>query len=480
MPLSPLALTLRTCLTILLCIGVLGGSIYLATYYPHAGLYGLMGAIALFVECFRKKDTAFDYLTIINVLFIWMYSIIPILMITYPHENEWFVEFTPDDYLVPFFIVLISYLFIVLGYTIAKGNALEIEVKQMTNTQLKQVMMPLFIVGFLSMMAYGSIYGGIVNVLQNADRIRSGFGRSSSPLVFFRQPAAFLFPVCWMAFGMMLKPDKYKSKWVRGLYFAFFLLMAIVQALTTAGRSQLIFLIMPLIIGYYKWKGTRPKLWIVALIGGLGVTFVLFGNNIFSGMRGEKSAKSVASGEGANPLWSLTREFLHPIGSLIELVKQMPGSMDPGWFSDAITAVLQLVPERLLGISVPEGVSSFNTMMLTGVFKATIPPGLVGFFFYSCMWAGIPLGALAFGYFHGRLDSFMHSASKVHPMFSVFYAGLVITVVGFMMGGDPRVYINLYLWGLWLPLLFSVRKADKRVQGAHLKKVQPGSFWRKV
>jgi oligosaccharide repeat unit polymerase len=434
-------------------------------FQPYAALFSIVGIVVLAVELMREKK-GWDLLTVINVMFIWLYSIVPILMIIAPEETGFFLPIDPRDYRIPFCIVMVSYACILLGFYAAKGSKGSkpaIEIQGIEHRKLILLFFFLLIFGIASLVGFGAVYGGVDKLIQNADRIRSGFLKSSSPLVFLRSPSTFLFSAVWIGIAMLIKPERFHSKIWRIGAGILLVLLGILEALSTAGRSQLLFLFLPMIVGYYKWTGKRPSIGVLLLIGVLGVTIVVFGAQIFAAMHGEKSAKSKL-GEDTGVFYAFTKEFVHPAGSLVVLVQEMPTTVKPNFFLDVPIGILQVAPEKLLGFALPATAAAYNTQLLLGVFTPTVPPGLVGFFYYSGMWAGVPIGGFLFGYLHGWLDRLLGDASRVHPIFGFYYASITITIVGFMMGGDTRVYINLYLYSLWIGCIGCVALAVKKIR----------------
>lgn len=433
-----------------------------SAHHPVASLYAVMGLVVLAVELLREKK-GWDLLTVINVLYIWLYSIVPMVLITVPEDIGFFVDFSQEDFLVPFLMVMATYVCIVFGFLTAKNSPRGIVIEGIEHRKLSWLFWFLLIVGIASLLGFGAVYGGIDNLIKNADRIRSGFLKASSPLVFLRSPSAFIFSAVWIGVAMLIKPERFHNKVWR--YSAGIVLVAlgILEALSTAGRSQLLFLFLPMIVGYFKWTGKRPNIGALLLIGVLGITIVVFGSQIFAAMHGEKSAKSKLD-EDAGVFTAFTKEFVHPIGSLPVLLDAMPHKVEPNFFFDVLVGVLQVAPEKLLGFALPGTVAAYNTELLLGIFTPTVPPGLVGFFYYSALWAGIPIGGFLFGYLHGWLDRFIGSAVHLHPIFGIYYASITITIVGFMMGGDTRVYVNLYLYGLWIGCIGCVFLAAKKIK----------------
>jgi oligosaccharide repeat unit polymerase len=234
-------------------------------------------------------------------------------------------------------------------------------------------------------------------------------------------------------------------------------LLGLIQALSTAGRSQVLFLLLPIFLGYYKWKNNRVPFVVMLLLIGFVFTFIIYGDIIFMSFRNETGNL----GNNIDYIWSFLKEFIHPIGSLMMWMNKVENGSGFGYFRDIYLSILNFLPERALGISLPNTVSYYNTYELTGIAKAIIPPGLIGFFYYSFGVVGVVIGSIAFGLVFGVLNHIFLKLNNKNPIFTILYVAYAMSIVGLMMGGDPTVYMNLNFWnlfiGFFLCLLISKR-----------------------
>ncbi|TCI48270.1 MULTISPECIES: O-antigen polymerase [unclassified Exiguobacterium] len=435
-------------------------SIVFVSLHSYESIYLILAFIILAVELGRNKIN-WDYLSVINYTYILLYCIVPMFMYRFPEELHYYIDLNNRNILVSSLYVYLGYFFILCGYFITFNKSLRQDFI-IKDKILFKLSLLFFTIGLISFSLYASSYGGFQIIIENADRIRSGWFTTSSPFVFFKLPSAMLTLSFWIAVSLLFnnKANEYTRLFLLFLVATTFTI-ALARAFATAGRSEILYLISPVILGWYLWRNKKPS---AVTVIGLSVSFVFFllnGDQIIRRLNGSESFIE-QNRESGTAFFDFLREFSHPYASLNSMIISVPHPLSPGLFSDLILSVVQLVPERLLGINLPFGVSGYNTYQLTGVFKETIPPGLLGFLFYSLPFAGVILGSFLFGHLVRRLELYLTKFKDTHPIYTLLYVAFGITIFGFMMGGDPKVYLNLYLWSLIIGALIIIFFTKKK------------------
>ena len=229
----------------------------------------------------------------------------------------------------------------------------------------------------------------------------------------------------------------------------------ILTVLLTAGRGSIIMLLLVLYLtlAIYKRRFYLPFL---LLIGTFAFIFILVGKPFFHSLyRGEPLVPVISlfrDFDYATAYRGLWREFVHPFISL-EAALATTGKFTPRVFLDWIYALFHLIPERLFPVQVPETIAYLNTEMVIGIRESVVPPGLLGFFWYSALLPGIILGGTVFGAIGRWLDTVL-GKNRRDPLGLGLYILAAVIWGGFTTNGDPRVLLFANL--RWLVLFFCV------------------------
>ena len=127
------------------------------------------------------------------------------------------------------------------------------------------------------------------------------------------------------------------------------------------------------------------------------------------------------------------------------------------WFKDNFLSIFYLIPERLTGIVKPDSISPYNTEVLTGIYEATIPPGIIAYGIYSLWIPGFIIAAIIYGSIFGLVDSFFNKYFSQKYLLIII---LPIIVVWGLYGstGDFKIIINSFSYIMLFMVIFILIK----------------------
>jgi oligosaccharide repeat unit polymerase len=421
----------------------------MVAFFPSKTIYISLILIILGIELFRKKDNGWDLFSIFSFSVLWIYVIVPFLLILFPDKQHFRMYVDAYDFQLMFFQILTFYLVTLGTYYFSKNKSKNFYF-HLSQEKLITIAVIFLIIGVTSFLIYANLYGGISGLISNSLNIRLGINKTQDGLVLFQKTALLLNFTLWIGFSIFIINKRIKYK-----FFPIILILIIlctIQALSTAGRSQVLFVFLPLIFGYYKWKKRSIAKWKLTSLISICFLFIIYGEYIFTVINsGYNYDIQVNSG---NAFWDFIREFVHPSISLININSIPYYNLEIGFFKDFIGSIMELFPQRILNLPPIKSISYYNTFLLVGKNSGHIPPGIIGYFYLNMYFWGIIFGGLAIGFLLKVTDQIFKKLNMVHPVFCIFYVGIGYSLFGLIMGGDPSVYINLYFWGVWIGVIF--------------------------
>ena len=404
-----------------------------------------------------------DFFFFFNIYFLVLYVLAPL------HILVGGSDFLPASYLHAYtrygagsftsaLVIIVGYFSVVFGYysRLVKATASNIRFELTWNPSHTLLVAGLFLsASFASIAIYALQYGGLERAIKLAILTRGGEWTEAGPYVFVKHFMGFSCVSLFLIFTATLA-ERWKRRLV--LKAALGLLSScgvILTALLTAGRGFIIMLLLVLYLtlAIYKQRSFFPFL---LLIGCFAFIFILVGKPFFHSLyRGEPLVPVISlfrDFDYATSYQRLWREFVHPYISL-EAALATTGRVTPRLFLDWIYALFRLIPERLIPIRAPETIAYLNTEMVIGIRESVVPPGLLGFFWYSALLPGIILGGIVFGAVGRWLDTVL-GKNRQNPLGLGLYVLAAFIYGNFTMYGEPRVFLFANL--SWLVLFFCV------------------------
>jgi oligosaccharide repeat unit polymerase len=438
-------------LTIVVSIGLLLGIIIALLDWQISILAPLGGFIILFeLKKIRKRGT-FDYLSYINIMYFIVFVLAPInLLINKQSVRHFLQTYDFSTVILSVVIIYFAYLLILIGYRIETKGKERKDVfsidgfnQDAVNRVLKNLCVVFFVIGIGSFLLYAKIYGGIIELYEKSDFIRSGYVENNG-FVFLKNFHPYVLLSSWILFSFLLL--KKANKLILWILSILLLIIAMAILFSNAGRLELVYAVLPVFLSPYVIKKRLPPVSLSLVFIMLSIFWFVVGDMIFSLISYGVSIQPLEHKDISFYFYSFLSEFTHPYESLIIALSKVPIEMSMRFFGDFLYGLISLIPERLLGISVPDTIASYNTYFLEGKFESTVPPGLLALLFYSFMIPGIMIGSLLFGIFAGKTEKFLAKLEYIHPFFGFIKTAVGITFAFFIMSGEPRVYVQTWFW----------------------------------
>ena len=404
-------------------------------------------AIILFeVKKIKKKGT-FDYLTYINVMYLIVFVLAPInLLINNESVRHYLQSYNLKTVILSVLIIYIAYILIIIGYRIGmkkeESYSAIVVNRNLVNNVLKTFCILFFAIGVTSFLFYSKIYGGILELYKKSDFIRSGYVQNNG-FIFLEHLEPYILLSSWILFSFLITK---KRKIIIMILSLLSLIISMTVLFSDAGRLELVYSFLPVFLSPYIIKKRLPPISLTTLFSMLAIFWFVNGDKIFSWISYDIHIQILDHKNISFYFYSFLSEFTHPYDSLLIALDKVPSEMDFRFFKDFFYGLMSLVPEKLLGVSIPDTIASYNTYFLLGKFESTVPPGFLALLFYSFSIPGVLFGSIFFGTIIGKTEKFLLKLEFIHPFFGFAKTAVGITFAFFIMSGEPRVYFQTWFW----------------------------------
>ncbi|NHB65481.1 hypothetical protein G5T41_02295 [Acinetobacter sp. GFQ9D192M] len=132
-------------------------------------------------------------------------------------------------------------------------------------------------------------------------------------------------------------------------------------------------------------------------------------------------------------------EFSHQYLSLINFIKS---DSEYRYFGDYI--YWSFIPFKLLGFSLEDSISYYNTYLIMGRWESIIPPGPVAFGYISLGVVGVVVHGFIVGYIFRLIDMVFNSNLRIkkNPVIIGFYGMLIPTFTYLMSNSDLGLFFQ--------------------------------------
>jgi len=411
-------------------------------------------------EIFRKKEfKILDSLSFFNFAFILIYLLVPIFIYSDVRRIDALYSnyaIYPNDYRY-FILVLTCYIFVVLSYFIfKKGNVL---IKNTSSDSIylsRFVYLWTFIIGLCLFLLFTQKIG-FVTAISSGFRIRTGEVDLGTAGLFMRfEPVFSIIYTCLLYDFFVVK---------RKLIVPFILMTTvfILWTISLAGRGAMISPLIIVVIAYIirKRKIVNFKYFFGSIILFFTVyLFIAYGKNVIYAFRSlidmnyvnfiylfnEYDSQKIT--QTTNLTYLLYKEMGHSYTTLNYLLNH---SFDFLYFRDISDSILDLIPEKLVGLNMNlnDSISTINTRRFWPFLSAaSYPPGFVGFAYNSYGFVGLILFSIVFGYFLGKLEKIMRSYRDKTELSYIIYSIVLFHLISYFTNGDFRNFMRSSIFPL--------------------------------
>jgi hypothetical protein len=434
----------------------------------------LLAHCALFLlivgaELYRNRARRFDYLTLFSAAYLLNYAVVPIVYdvagytalateggrgIKQPPSFE--LDQAAVDILLGYGVFLAGFIF---GRNVLRPKKSRIVVSDRGSS----IGLALGAAGATCFFLYAFAYGGVLGLIKVAPLLRENKKIAATALVSasrFMGLAAF---GLWSAASGLFE----RLGSVRLAQLAVFGAVALLAAMSTAGRTNAIAYFLPVILLWATRGRTRiPIAATVIMIVAL-VLWVDWAKMIAADLAGIKVDWTMQGGV----LGHFLEDFYPTYASVPAALKHYYSTGQIFGLDDFGTALLHLAPQHLLGMKISVNSSKTLNTMLVGAVAGGRPPGLIGWSIYSLGPGYFLLWPLVYGTLAGVLECrYAPGETRAPYAFCIYMAIGSWISYAIVFDTDPTVYLNDSVWlitGILLTEIF-VRfggRARGRVRG---------------
>jgi oligosaccharide repeat unit polymerase len=374
-----------------------------------------LGIIIILHELLRQKSKKVDILMGVNILYFICFTIVPILvqfsLINLEHVS--FNNYTDTEFFYGSIYTFIGYILIIMSYYLFKKkyplNKFSREEKIKGKKQYIILGSLISIFGLFCTALYTYSLGGISNVLESGTLYRSTADGGSS-FAFVRNLALFTLTGSFIFFGFIISEKNKKYKFVFITIFILLFMTSLYLLFNRAGRLGLVSYLMMFPAGLAVFKN---KIHLRTLLFGslFAIFFILQGKRIFNYF----VLSDFELKEKSNVFQSVIAEFAFPYINISKAVNIPFVHELPRYFIDLPIGLINLLPNRLLGIESFKTITQYNSEYHNG----QIPVDIITLGYFSFGLAGIMIICVVFGYLIRRFEYFF--SGNMNIIIVMFY-----------------------------------------------------------
>lgn len=443
-------------------------------------LYILFGILIVLVEFLRKRERIFDFLTLANGYFMLVYIITPLYFLL-TLESHYGSIYNSKVFFTSFF----AYSLMVLGWRI-HGSSYKIQSYNLSTQNKIHFDLKIYRILFFTLIGMSILtlvyffgLGGLQKALSSGALMRYAFEETQiGNFSYLARVVAMVPLIGGFYFYFILEPPKFKNLNNIKILFFISIIVSLLRILVGASRGAFLNLFLMQLLIYLKIRNTinvRATVVMSLLI----VIFVMYGKQVFfatatmiSGGDFSEAFSYMSYTRGTSDkagVELILREYQHVIHSLNAAFTNAGVNISYTYFNDWFWSVLRVIPQKITQIFIdrPDTISFINTGILINRLETSIPPGIVASFYYSLGNFGVILGMFLYGYYGRKLNNNLLALSKVDAIYYVPFTFLAFVYGGFIVNGDPNIYIYHIIWPVFFYVL--IRRIQKKYSFSELK-----------
>lgn len=410
-----------------------------------SGLYVAFGIIIVLIELLRNKNKKIDLLTVVNIGYLFIFVLIPILVINM--EIQLYNTDINDDnkVFIGFLLSILAYIGIISGYYFKNlGNVIinNSSLKKIDNNysiseaNIRKLAIFTFIISSLSLIIYTIKLGGITNTLKSAEIYRM-YGSEQISGSFIKVFFPLIVASCNLYY--ILKID-YKDQKRYSLMFYVALVFSLYYLIINAGRMP-IFIFIATFIVFKVLKDKKVKYMIPTII--IGIIIVQYLDVFFGYLSFGADFTGINTLKENKPFSLYIEEFIgqfsFPYLNILNVSEFAKDNFR--MLSDYIMSIIQFLPDGIfysIGLGSPQMLHEFNT--LNHGANAGIPVDIVTYGYYQ---VGI-LGIIIHTFIFGNITRFLNNISeRKGDNIYIFLRAKLIILWGFnVMYSDIDTFIR--------------------------------------
>ncbi|WP_240904195.1 MULTISPECIES: O-antigen polymerase [unclassified Acinetobacter] len=386
----------------------------------------------------------FTLILMAQIWFLVIYCLAPIaLILSYDKVANHAFLLTKYDVMSFFaqFLNILFYLSFIIGSIFCRYRGyLDFSIDR---EMIKKINYILIFVGILSLFVFLREYGGLNYVLSNMSQIRSGHADVKSYLGAFFLSFYKLVNLSFFIFFAKILMEKEKQNIGFKILFIVNFFLCVFGLFLSAGRENGISFFISLAAIYIAIKKKLPLKFSIFIII-FTLFYIVFGKTLIFALNTENFDVIDFFRNQFIPMLSnsynlIMMEFSHQYLSLINFIKS---DSEYRYFGDYI--YWSFIPFKLLGFSLEDSISYYNTYLIMGRWESIIPPGPVAFGYISLGVVGVVVHGFIVGYIFRLIDMVFNSNLRIkkNPVIIGFYGMLIPTFTYLMSNSDLGLFFQ--------------------------------------
>lgn len=354
-----------------------------------------------------KKNHSITIMTLCRSMYVVAFVIIPIM--TYSVYLKGFITSTLyyDDYMWTHYIIsmcaVVAYYSMEFGYKIRQQKLGK--KYRLVKKSFIMLITILMLISIISLFLWASGFGGVKELINNANSIRAGFVTSSNNKAFFKHFVPMSMIVSFIAFKCLFV-DKIKIHIIKKIYVFFLFIVSITVSvlfiLSNDGRMlagvYIILFFLLVIKNEYEAKNKSLKyiFFKTLILSILTIILIINADNIFRLIKGKSIVVASSVGEKSNIFSTLASEFSFTLtGTQQAIILNIIGDGKLTILNDMINGIFAWLPSALKPC-ILQDVWDYNTALLnTGIYgqlptsilaQSIYDLGIIGVFFIPFLY----------------------------------------------------------------------------------------------
>lgn len=406
-----------------------------------------------------RKSKELNMIIVSDVLFLILFYLTPLYYNICSYNNDsylnvWDTMFFTNSVKIKYIVLILSiigYLFLNFGFYLSKkinfkkyniyddknDNTLINNNKDIKKQKkYKVTIIILILIGWICLILWTKVYGGLFGIFKYASKIRSGIIEIYNPFTFLKYFCQFLLISFLCSLDDYLK-DKKISVLVLVIISAF---GSFIYLIANDGRNLILSVFIAILINFfYKKKIKVRTIFTLSFLLVISLFFIANMDNLTDGIRNDKEIEISLS---INPFKFLNDEFGFVYMDLNNTVYlNNSNSIKYNNFDELESVLLFLVPQKFKPndlVNLYEYNNNFYPQ-----FFGTIPPDILTASIYLFDYPGVLIIPLIFGFIIGKIDIYFKRKIDNDKLYKNIYF-LIITMLPLRICGYFDISVILF------------------------------------
>lgn len=423
-----------------------------------AVVFLLVSVLIAVHEATRARRATFDFLFFFNVSFLIYFGLAPLHLLMGGESFAGLPNIYQDYFrgdresesllLKSAAIIVAVYGMVLFGFFgLASRTGVHLRLETIERRRVLAAISICGAVGAISLVLYVAQFPEWSSPFLKAAQIRSGAERTDGSLLFLRNVSPLLATAAVLVFAIWLDRTRGVGSYRLNTLLAVLILLGALAVLTQGSRRAWLIYALEFYLVAANYRGRTYAAWGAVLVV-IGLALIIMGDLLALALA--TGGRTLANFDLASPFGNagvlyaaVWRDFTLPYLETLAVIDRFEGL--PRLFTDLPYAFLQLIPERILPLELPQPLSAETTLLITGIpvsAIAEVPPALIGFFWISGYLPGVVIGSLLFGLVGRKAETFLLDGARRQAVVMVLFTWCGFAWAYFMREGVPYMLLT--------------------------------------